>query len=52
MAPWAIDFIGSGTISSGSTIMRVPRPWQTVQAPNGELKEKDRGSSSSKDSSS
>ena len=37
----------SGTTSSGSTSIRVPRPEQTVQAPNGELNENERGSRSS-----
>ena len=38
---------GRGSTSSGSTSMRVPRPWHSGQAPNGELNENDRGSSSS-----
>ena len=38
---------GSETTSSGSTSIRVPRPWQAGQAPNGELNENERGSSSS-----
>ena len=46
------DLSSSGTISSGSTSMRVPMPVQSGQAPKGELKEKERGSSSSKDRSS
>ena len=43
-------FSGSGTTSSGSTSLRVPMPVHSGQAPNGELNENDRGSSSSKDS--
>ena len=39
---------GSGITSSGSTSMRVPSPSHSAQAPNGELNEKLRGSSSSK----
>ena len=38
---------GSVTTSSGSTSIRVPRPWHSGQAPKGELNENDRGSSSS-----
>ena len=49
MAPSRRDFVGSGMIKSGSTSIRVPRPEQVGQAPNGELNEKDRGSSSSND---
>lgn len=52
MAPSSRDLSSSGTISSGSTSMRVPMPVQSGQAPNGELKEKERGSSSSKERSS
>ena len=52
MAPSSRDLSSSGTISSGSTSMRVPMPEQSGQAPKGELKEKERGSSSSKDRSS
>ena len=47
MAPSSIDFEASGTTSSGSTSMRVPRPWHSGQAPNGALNENERGSSSS-----
>ncbi len=47
MAPSARVAVTSGTTSSGSTSMRVPSPLQTGQAPNGELKENERGSSSS-----
>ena len=39
-------------MSSGSTSIRVPRPVQSGQAPHGELKLNDRGSSSSNDRSS
>ena len=38
---------GSETTSSGSTSIRVPRPWHVGHAPKGELKENDRGSRSS-----
>jgi hypothetical protein len=44
--------LGSGTTSSGSTSIRVPRPVQSGHAPYGELNENDRGSSSSNDKSS
>ncbi len=47
MAPSPRVAPGSLTTSSASTSIRVPRPWQTGQAPKGELKEKDRGSRSS-----
>ena len=47
MAPSSIDLEWSGTTRSGSTSMRVPRPWHSGQAPNGALNENDRGSSSS-----
>ena len=47
MAPSPRVACGSGTTSSGSTSIRVPRPWHAGQAPNGELNENDRGSSSS-----
>ncbi len=49
-APSPSDFSSSGTISSGSTSSRVPSPVHSGQAPNGELNENDRGSSSSIDS--
>jgi hypothetical protein len=52
IAPSRSDLAGSGTISSGSTSIRVPRPVQSGQAPHGELNEKLLGSSSSKDRSS
>ena len=42
----------SETTSSGSTSILVPRPVQSGQAPQGELNENDRGSSSSNDRSS
>ena len=38
--------LGSPRISSAFTSRRVPRPSQSGQAPNGELKENCRGSSS------
>ena len=38
---------GSWITSSASTSMRVPSPWHSGQAPNGELNENDRGSRSS-----
>ena len=47
IAPSSSYFDGSGTSSSGSTSIRVPSPEQTGQAPYGELKENERGSSSS-----
>ena len=47
MAPSPRVALGSGITSSGSTSMRVPRPWHSGQAPNGELNENDRGSRSS-----
>ena len=47
MAPSPRVAPGSGTTSSGSTSIRVPSPWHSGQAPNGELNENDRGSSSS-----
>ena len=46
-APSARLRSGSGTTSSGSTSLRVPRPVQAGHAPKGELKENERGSSSS-----
>ncbi len=46
-APWARERSSSGTISSGSTSSSVPIPVHFGQAPNGLLKEKDRGSISS-----
>src|SRR5919109_2595820 len=49
-APSRIDRSGSGTTSSGSTSSRVPSPSHVAQAPYGELNEKFRGWSSSKDS--
>src|SRR6516164_9284685 len=52
IAPSASDLDWSGTISSGSTSSLVPSPVQSGQAPQGELNENERGSSSSKDRSS
>jgi hypothetical protein len=49
-APSSIDRSGSGTTSAGSTSSRTPRPSQVWHAPYGELNEKFRGCSSSKDS--
>ena len=51
-APCSSDFDSSETISSGSTSSLVPSPVQSGQAPQGELNENERGSSSSKDRSS
>src|SRR5215472_5219299 len=51
-APSASVRAGSETTSSGSTSILVPSPVQSVQAPHGELNEKDRGSSSSNERSS
>ena len=48
IAPSASERSSSGTTSSGSTSLRVPRPVHSGQAPNGELNENDRGSSSSR----
>ena len=47
IAPSPSVALGSETTSSASTSIRVPSPWQTGQAPNGELNENDRGSRSS-----
>ena len=47
MAPCVMDRSSSGTSSSGSTSSSVPRPVHLGQAPNGELNEKERGSTSS-----
>ena len=44
-----MDFSGSGTMSAGSTVRRLPRPVQTGQAPKGLLNENIRGASSSMD---
>src|SRR5215469_203816 len=52
IAPSASDRSSSETTSSGSTSILVPRPVQSGQAPQGELNENDRGSSSSNDRSS
>ena len=49
MAPSSMDRSGSGTTSSGSTSRRVPRPSHVGHAPYGELNEKFRGASSSKE---
>ncbi len=43
MAPSASDRSSSGTTSSGSTSSSVPMPVHSGQAPNGELKENERG---------
>src|SRR6266516_2595035 len=50
MAPSSIDRSSSGMTSSGSISRRVPRPSHVGQAPYGELNEKFRGASSSKES--
>ena len=42
--------LGSPRTSSAFTSRRVPRPWQSGQAPKGELKENWRGSSSGRES--
>ena len=42
--------LGSPSTRSALTSRRVPRPWQSGQAPNGELKENCRGSSSGSES--
>ncbi len=47
MAPSASDSPSSGTTSSGSKYISVPRPSQAGQAPKGLLKENSRGSISS-----
>ncbi|CAB4887940.1 unannotated protein [freshwater metagenome] len=49
IAPSSIEIESSGMISSSSTSSLVPMPEHSAQAPNGELNENDRGSSSSKD---
>ena len=49
MAPAATGSVGSGTIRSSSNSRIVPRPLQAVQAPEGLLKEKRRGESSSRE---
>ena len=49
-APSLTERSGSGTTSSASTSSRVPSPSQVWHAPYGELNEKFRGASSSKDS--
>src|SRR5436309_3654579 len=46
IAPSARVLSGSDTTSSGSTSIRVPRPVQSGQAPQGELNENDRGRAS------
>ena len=46
IAPSPIDSDGSGTTRSGSISICEPRPVQRGQAPCGELKENERGSSS------
>src|SRR5439155_18147386 len=50
MAPSSMVRSGSGTTRSASTWRYVPRPSHVVQAPYGELNEKFRGASSSKES--
>jgi hypothetical protein len=47
MPPSAIEIVGFGMISAGSTRSCVPRPVHFGQAPYGLLKEKRRGVSSS-----
>src|SRR5438876_837751 len=47
-APCSSDFSGSATINPASRTIFWPRPWQTGQAPNGELNEKCFGVSQSK----
>jgi hypothetical protein len=47
-APSARVFEGSGTTSSWSTSIRLPKPWQVGQAPKGLLNENSRGCGSSK----
>ncbi len=49
ITPSRSDLLGSGMMSSGSTSIRVPKPEHVGHAPNGELNENDRGSSSSND---
>src|SRR3954465_809061 len=44
-----MEMLGSPSTSSAFTSRRVPTPWQSGQAPNGELKENCRGSSSGKE---
>ena len=47
IAPAFSERLPSGTMSAGSTFIRVPSPEQAGQAPNGLLKENSRGVSSS-----
>ncbi len=47
MAPSGIDLVRSGMTRSTANSRRIPRPVQSGQAPWGELKENERGSSSS-----
>src|SRR5665811_114234 len=47
MAPWLIDRSSLGINRSASTSSSTPRPVHLVQAPNGELNENERGSTSS-----
>ena len=49
IAPSLSESESSGTTNSSSTSSLVPIPVQSGQAPNGELKENERGSISSKD---
>ncbi len=46
IAPWAMERLRLGMMSSGSSSMVVPMPMHSGQAPCGALKEKLRGSSS------
>ena len=49
IAPSLMDRLSSGTTNSASTSNFVPIPEHSGQAPNGELKENERGSNSSND---
>src|SRR4051795_9104580 len=49
MTPSRIEMLGSPSTSSEFTSRRVPTPWQSGQAPNGELNENCLGSSSGSD---
>ena len=51
ITPSYIEIESSGISNSSSTSSFVPIPVHSVHAPNGELKENDRGSNSSKESS-
>ena len=49
ITPSRMEMLGSPSTRSAFTSRRVPTPWQSGQAPNGELNENCRGSSSGSD---